>query len=85
MQRISEAAYHAAKSLIAEYEDQQVRDWELNRARIEALREVINGKARTQDLPSRNKPLAPRKPAGSRAEGKPAKGGKPPRKVAHKG
>ena len=51
----------------------------------EAWRKVFNRKTRAKKSTSRNKPLAPRKPVGSRAKGKPAKGGKPPRKVAHKG
>jgi hypothetical protein len=34
---------------------------------------------------SGNKPLAPGKPTGSRAKSQPAKGRKPPRKVADKG
>ena len=46
--------------------------------------EVIDRETRIENPASRNKPLAQGKPSGSRAKGKPAKGGKPPRKGAGK-
>jgi hypothetical protein len=53
--------------------------------KISQISEDFDGTTRIEVVSSRNKPLAQGKPAGSRAKGKPAKGGKPPRKVAHKG
>jgi hypothetical protein len=50
-----------------------------------ALRKIFDSPSGTKDPSSRNKPLAPRKPAGSRAKGNAPKGRKPPRKVADKG
>jgi hypothetical protein len=49
------------------------------------LREALYSKAGTKDLPGRNKPLAPRKPAGGRAKGNAAKGRVKARKMADKG
>jgi len=75
MPRISEAAYRAAKAIVAIYENDRIPWW---------FREAIHSETGTEDLPGRNKPLAPRKPAGSRAKGKPAKTRKQARKVSGK-
>jgi hypothetical protein len=50
----------------------------------EVWRKVFNRKARTKNLPSRNKSLAPGKPSKRGAKGKPAKAGVKARKGTRK-
>jgi hypothetical protein len=45
----------------------------------------VNGATRIEVVPGRNKPLAPRKPAGGRAKGNATKGRVKARKMADKG
>jgi hypothetical protein len=52
---------------------------------FDAFREANNREARAKDISGSYQPLAQGKPAGGRSKGQPAKGRKPPRKVADKG
>lgn len=51
---------------------------------LSLISQVINSATRVKNIPGSNQPLAPRKPAGSRAKGNTPKGDKPKGKGAGK-